>query len=418
MRCESTQDWLMQCETLRLNTWPRKVARHVRACVSCLEFARSLKRLERAWRNQPLPAGAKQPTSQFLAKITHLEVPPQQPSGKWIRPARWLIAAAACLVVGAAIGSYMILSPQARADDVVEKLIEWNADISNADAKERKQLLEVYEDIFRQRLLKSKLSPEERKIGDLLLKAGRDLAMNDDLVEDEDIITDLAEQLLRRKKAAELIGNLKDSERYNTGYTLFVEKAVNPLQHKLRVIDRLIDWNMEMANADSKKRKQLLEDNEVSLRKDLDNAKLPPEERAMAEKLFEVGRRLALNSDPVKEAEAITEVADKLLVRAETAEKNGKKKESDRYGMGYSVFMEKTVNPFFEKMKTMQSKPPHPDGKKSGADFAMEKKELEKIWERSSQNNRSDLQKRLESLLKKGIQWPPKSGKRPPGGNR
>lgn len=405
MKCEAAQDWLLQCENLLPKTWSKDVRRHVKACAACYEFARSLKKLENAWRNQPLPAQAGKPEAKFLKRIARLEEP-AQPARPWPRPGRWLSAVAAMLILGVSVVAWMLFSPaEIRASDVVDSLIEWNARLSNADSEKRKHLLEENEDIFRKRLQNAKLSPEERANGEFLLEAARKLVLSDDLEEDEEIITELADKLLERAKNAEKNGTKKESDHCNRRYTLFVDKAVNPLKSKLTIIDRLIKWNMEMANADAKTRKQLLEDDEESLRRDLQIANLPPDEQVMAEKLLEVGRRLAANPDPLGQAEAITEVADKLLARAETAEKKGKKKESERRGVGYSMFIEKTVNPFFDKIKAMQTKGP-PDGKKGGFDFAKQKL-FESIWQRAPQFSRPEMHKKYEGASKKGFGWPP-----------
>lgn len=412
MKCESVQDWLLQCDNLQPKTWPRDLRHHVKACSACYEYARSLKRLEKSWRDQPLPSQSRKPRPKFLKRITRLERPePTKPTGRSWRPVRWLSAIAAVLVVGVSILAFMLIAPgEIQASDVVDNLLDWNTRISNADFDKRKQLLEE-EDTFRKRLQSARrLSAEERANGELLLAAARELVASDDLEEDEEIINRLADKLLDRAREAEKKGNKQATEIYSRRYVTFVDKAVNPLKTKLSIIDRLISWNMEMANADAKTRKELLEQNEPVLRQELEGAKLPPEEHAMAEKLLEVGRRLAANPDPLGQAEAMTEAADKLLARAETAEKNGRKKEIERFGAGYSVFIEKTVNPFFEKLKAMQPKMP-PDGKKSSSDLARQK-QFDSIFQRAPQFSRPDSHKKYEGQWpsKKGFGWPPSGG--------
>ena len=422
MKCESVQDRLLQCENLRPKSWPREMRHHVKACSACYEFAKSLKRLEKAWCDQPLPSQARKPRPKFLKRIARLERPaplkPLKPASRSWRPVRWLSAVAAVLIVGMGGLALLVFVPSESqaSDDVVDGLLEWNTRLSHADFGKRKQLLEEHEDTFRKRLQNARrLSTDERANGELLLAAARDLVASDDLEEDEEIINGLAEKLLERAKDAEKKGNKKATEIYSRRYVTFVDKAVNPLKSKLSIIDRLIAWNMEMANADAKTRKELLEQNESALQAELNIAKLPAEEHAMAEKLLEVGRRLAANPDPLGQAEALTDAADKLLARVETAEKKGKTKESNRCGVGYSMFIEKTVNPFFDKLKAMQPKTP-PDPKKSSSADLAKQKQYENIWSRMPQFNRPEMQKKYEGPSKKGFSWPSKYGSGGGGG--
>jgi hypothetical protein len=365
-------------------------------------------KLERSWRNQPLPTQAHKPKAKFLKKIVRLEHAPTVATPHLpFRPARWLAAVAAILVVGAGAVILLVMPSQIQASDtdVIDNIIAWNTKLSSADADERKQLLKEEEDTFRKRLKTAKVSEEERATGELLLDAGRKLALSDDLVEDEEIIAELADILQHRAKIAARATNKKDSERAGNSYTAFLEKAVNPLQSKLRVIDRLLEWNMDMANADAKTRLKLLA-NEEALRKEIQNAKLPADENATAEKLLELGRKLALNTDPVGEFKTVSEVADKLLDRAESAEKKGKTKESERFGGCYDIFLQKTFIPISEKMKAMQSKGPSAEMKKiggGGTDYAKQKRELEQLWKNAPQFTRPDSHKKYEGMSKKGF---------------
>jgi hypothetical protein len=316
------------------------------------------------------------------------------------------------LLAGVSIVAWVVLLPaEIRASEVVDQLVDLNTDLSKADFAKRKNLLDANEERLRKRLHAERISEEERASGELLLKAARDLAASDDLEEDEEIITALAEKLLDRAKNARAKGTEKESEHCQRRYVVFMEKAVNPLHSRMRIIDRLIELNMEMAGADSKTRKKLFDDKEESLRQDLQDARLPPDDQAMAEKLFEVSRRMAANAEIGLQVQAITDVADKLLLRAEAAEKNGKKKESDRAAIGYSMFVEKAMNPFFDKLKTMQAKVP-PDVKKGGGGFDMAKfqKQFDFNRQRAPQFNRPEMHNRFDAQAKKGFGWPPMKG--------
>ena len=105
----------------------------------------------------------------------------------------------------------------------------------------------------------------------------------------------------------------------------------------------------------------------------------------------------------------MTDAADTLHLRAEAAKKKNKEKESDRCAIGYSMFVEKALNPFFDKMKTIQPKGP-PDTKKGGFDFAKYQKQFEDNRQRGSQFRRDDMHTRFEAQTKKGFGWPPSKG--------
>jgi len=76
-------------------------------------------------------------------------------------------------------------------------------------------------------------------------------------------------------------------------------------------------------------------------------------------KAARIGQAHVGDSDPSLQAQALTDAADKLRQRAEAAaEKKDKKKESDRFAIGYSMFVEKAFTPFFDKLKITQPKGP------------------------------------------------------------
>jgi hypothetical protein len=429
MNCQSLRNWLLQVDSLQPKDWPAEVANHLKSCARCVKYVNALSKLEKSWREQPLPADCARAKAAFVNIVTTLakSARPKPAVRRW-HPARWGAAAAAMILIALGLVAWLALSPsEIRASEIVDQMVDWDTDLARADFAKRKPILDANEETFRKNVQSARLSAEERASAEHLFEAARKLAASDDLEEDEEILTDLAEKLLDRARTAQTKGTPKESERCNHRYSQFVEKAVTPVQTKLRIIDRLIELNMQMASADAKKRKQLFSEREEGLRQDLQAAGLSPDDQAMAEKLLEVSRRMAENDKLALQAQAIKEAADKLRIRAELAEEKGKKRESegkkresdkresDRCAIGYSIFIDKAFSPFFDKLKS-QSKGP-PDMKKGGFDFSKFQKDFEWNRQRAGQFSRPEMHERFEEQTKKGLGRPfNKGGKR--GGDR
>lgn len=194
------------------------------------------------------------------------------------------------------------------------------------------------------------------------------------------------------------------------------------------IVERLIDWNVALTNADADERKRLLQENEPKLREDLAREKplLTAEDAKIAEDLLETGCWLAMNDDdPVAEAERITEISDKLYDRAAAADKKGNEKEKERCAWGADKFrheavrpMQKALTPLFMKFSQFKLPDPKKGVGKGGFDKAgpdkggfdkgglekawnQKKKELEKIWDRA-ERSRIDLHRKFDGFHKKG----------------
>src|SRR5262249_13322569 len=100
------------------------------------------------------------------------------------------------------------------------------------------------------------------------------------------------------------------------------------------VVERLIEWNLELAQAPSTEERKRLGQKESELKAALAEAKaeLSQEDRELSEDLLENGVWLISHDDPVAEAERFTKVADKLLSRADQASTTkGREMEASRF---------------------------------------------------------------------------------------
>ena len=252
MKCETAQEWLLQCESLQPKSWPRGVVKHLRVCTTCYQFGKGVKRLERAWRNLPVPAECEPAKANFLAKLADLKQTERHKPKRGHRPKklptphrptwgmRWL-AVAACLFIGI-IGVGLLIPGRQKTDDtgaiasanVVDRIVEWSVDLAKADSEDRKQLFDEYEGSFRTDLKKAVLAPEERQLGEELLDLDGKLAVAADPLAEAEIVTAIADKLMSQAVVAVDKGNKRDAERSGIRYGRFNSFAVKPMWNRLQ----------------------------------------------------------------------------------------------------------------------------------------------------------------------------------------
>ena len=182
-----------------------------------------------------------------------------------------------------------------------------------------------------------------------------------------------------------------------------------PVQASGDIVDRLIDWNIELASADLPKRKKLVEERGPEFKNELQKVQklLSEDELELANNLIESGHKFADVEDPVAEVERITELRDKLSDRAEIAEKKGKPREFERCEDRFGKINDFTKKFIDTRMAAFKG-PPMPFGKKEGPEhWANMKKQFERFAER--ERDWRELGKRPDMNFKKG--WP-KGGKK------
>jgi hypothetical protein len=230
MNCRAVKLWLLQAETLKATAWPDKIGEHVASCRTCSKVARKIRKLENKWRDElPVAAETQSAKANFLKKLRQHEeplepvsveeidvLPMPAPSKKKKRTRRrfWPLpwaAAAAVMLMCLSVVIYLLFAPgeSHASSDVVDRLIDLNLQISNADTKDRQRLLEEHEKLLRQDLSKAKLSDEEAQFAQELLDNCHYLAENDDPIEEVNLITDLADRIKSREEFAVKTGNAR-----------------------------------------------------------------------------------------------------------------------------------------------------------------------------------------------------------------
>ncbi len=86
------------------------------------------------------------------------------------------------------------------------------------------------------------------------------------------------------------------------------------------VIGQLVDWNLDISQANTPEaRLAIFDTRNNDLKTLVGHARLPVEDRELADTLLETGSWLTRNNDPVAEAERFADIADKLLARLDSA---------------------------------------------------------------------------------------------------
>lgn len=108
------------------------------------------------------------------------------------------------------------------------------------------------------------------------------------------------------------------------------------VQAASNVLDRLIEWNLTLAAVKPGPDRQILHAQRATLLdNDLRVAVLSPEDRELAQQLFQFGSWQVINNDPLEEAERFALVADQLMERLQSAKIRKQPQDSDRFARQY-----------------------------------------------------------------------------------
>jgi hypothetical protein len=114
------------------------------------------------------------------------------------------------------------------------------------------------------------------------------------------------------------------------------------------LMDRLLDWNLQLAEAQSPDERQRLFAEAEQLRTAITAARLAPEHSALAESFLDNGTWLVSHQDPVFAADRFDGLAERLLDLARTADEKGNHKRMKRLLQQYNRVLEAGVNPNIE----------------------------------------------------------------------
>lgn len=111
------------------------------------------------------------------------------------------------------------------------------------------------------------------------------------------------------------------------------------------LLDRLVDWNLQIAKSESPHERQRLYAEAEQLRTAIAAAKLPFEQAALAESFLDNGRWLVSHQDPVFAADRFDGLAEGLLDMAREAGEKRNHKRMKRLLQQYNRVLAAGVNP-------------------------------------------------------------------------
>jgi hypothetical protein len=118
------------------------------------------------------------------------------------------------------------------------------------------------------------------------------------------------------------------------------------------VIERLVDWNLELARAATPgERGEVYAAREGTLKRDVSRARMDDADRALADQLLENGDWLATHDDPIATADRFSAVADRLVARLEAASARKELKAAARYAKLQGLVAERGVADSLERAK-------------------------------------------------------------------
>lgn len=160
------------------------------------------------------------------------------------------------------------------------------------------------------------------------------------------------------------------------------------------LIERLIDWNLDLALADSAVSRNEIYNREAgTFRTLLARAPLPPEDRELAESLLETSSWLTTNDDPMAEAGRFSELADRVVSRLDAATDANDPERIARFAESYRRLTELGVDPNLERAAKVEKMDPE------------RKKKLKRTLA-----GRASRAKRMEDILRRH----PEASGRPP----
>ncbi len=134
------------------------------------------------------------------------------------------------------------------------------------------------------------------------------------------------------------------------GLSLFFLAPTPEAQASPALIERLVDWNLELSQASTPaERGQIFATQQAALKHEVERAPLPAAERELAQTLLDNGTWLAAHDDPVATAERFSGLADQLMERMQTASERRDMKAANRFAHLQNLVAEQGVAGHFQK---------------------------------------------------------------------
>jgi hypothetical protein len=170
------------------------------------------------------------------------------------------------------------------------------------------------------------------------------------------------------------------------------------------VIDRMIDWNLQLSEAPTlEDRQRLFAERAETFKVDVAKANLSESDRVFADNLMETGAWLAANTEPVEEADKLTNLADQIVTRAQTSGKPMDEKKTARFVQQYQQVAQH-IEAKVEKAEAVAAANPAEHAKKLEKIEARENKRLEtlaRLQEKMPEASKKEIKAMIEQEHKK-----------------
>jgi hypothetical protein len=178
-------------------------AAHLGQCAECAALAAKIARLELTVKAMPTPAEALNGRAAFIdAHTVHARA-----TSTRRRVLAWSIATAAALLIGISTLMLMPSAPVAAAPSTIEKLIDWNVKLGEADLAERESIYRASAEPLRTD--SQALAESERGLAERLLAHGAWLVENDDPLDEAERFQEIAERMAETFEATGANGYAK-----------------------------------------------------------------------------------------------------------------------------------------------------------------------------------------------------------------
>jgi hypothetical protein len=211
MTCDDVRPILLEADSAHPAHQSAEVRAHLDHCRECCKFTERLFRLEREWKNLPIPEGADAAKQAFLRLLAGEKARPVKPSRKpWLprlpRTAIAGIVAASLLLAVSLIawrwvpGAREVARETANAK-LLDDIVDWNLALAEANEADREKLLKEAPK-FQARLQLMSFNADDRQFAETLLDQAAILAQNPDPLVAAEHFDAVAEQVQQRLEKA------------------------------------------------------------------------------------------------------------------------------------------------------------------------------------------------------------------------
>lgn len=163
------------------------------------------------------------------------------------------------------------------------------------------------------------------------------------------------------------------------------------------VVDRLIDLNLELADAPTTQQSAIFTARAAVLQSEAHDASLSADDRELASTLLEHGTWLCVNNDPVDRAEKFSDLSDLILLRMHRAAANNDLQALQRLSQRYDLVVRAGIGKNLARLS--ETAKATPENRKKLERIAKRNAEQERKLELLNQRASKALQKELKQAL-------------------